>query len=249
MNSYELSRNWFDWCFANPEKPNPNHHAIYFFAIEHCNRLGWKDKFGFPSQMVMEAIGIKNWRTYSVSLNDLVEWGFIKMIEKSKNQYSSNIIAIVKNTKAHVKALDKALQKHSAEQGKSIVSIDKQYNNKPNNKEQEEKPKKVLSVDDFLVWFNDQGEKFNGKLGNFRILSKTTTNNLRELRKTHPNTTDWSKAYFVMSRSEWVKETKNCTPDHFLRVNNFTKYLNQFDAVYSEYKKESEPKKFKAPWD
>ena len=129
MNSYELSRNWFDYSFANPEKVKPIHSSIFFFAIEHCNRLGWKEKFGFPSQMVMEAIGVKNWRTYSKALNELVEFGFIKMIETSKNQYSSNIIAIVNNTKADTKALDKALQKHGAKQGQSTVSIDKQYNN------------------------------------------------------------------------------------------------------------------------
>ena len=68
MTSYELSRSWFDFCFENPEKIRPIHTAIYFFAIEHCNRLGWKEKFGFPSQMVMEAIGVKNWRTYSKAL-------------------------------------------------------------------------------------------------------------------------------------------------------------------------------------
>jgi hypothetical protein len=40
MNGYDLSRNFFDWCFENPEKVSPNHSAIYFFAIEHCNRWG-----------------------------------------------------------------------------------------------------------------------------------------------------------------------------------------------------------------
>ena len=141
MNSYELSRSFTDWCFSNPEKVKPIHYAIYFFAIEHCNRLGWKDKFGFPSQMVMEAIGVKNWRTYSSGLDELVEFGFIEMIEISKNQYSSNIIAIVKNTKAHTKALDKALskhiQKHSTKHSQSTVSIDKQLNNITRNNEQE----------------------------------------------------------------------------------------------------------------
>lgn len=126
MNSYELSRKFWDWSFENPEIVKPIHSSIYFFAIEHCNRLGWKEKFGLPSQMVMEAIGVKNWRTYSKGLNDLVEYGFIKMIETSKNQYSSNIIAIVNFTKADTKALDKALQKHSKKQGQSTVSIDKQ---------------------------------------------------------------------------------------------------------------------------
>lgn len=126
MNGYELSRKWFDWCFENPEKINPNHSAMYFFIIEHCNRLGWKDKFGLPTTMVKEAIGIKNFRTYVNTLNDLVEWGFIKMVEKSKNQHSSNIVAIVKNAKATTKALDKAVQKHSQKQCKSKDTIYKQ---------------------------------------------------------------------------------------------------------------------------
>ena len=126
MNSYELSRGFWDFAFENPERVKPIHSAIYFFAIEHCNRLGWKEKFGLPSQMVMEAIGVKNWRTYSQGLNELIDFGFIKLLEKSSNQYSSNIIAIVNFTKADTKALDKALQKHGTKQGQSIVSIDKQ---------------------------------------------------------------------------------------------------------------------------
>jgi hypothetical protein len=126
MNSYELSRGFWDFAFENPERVKPIHSAIYFFAIEHCNRLGWKEKFGLPSQMVMEAIGVKNWRTYSQGLNELIDFGFIKLLEKSTNQYSSNIIAIVNFTKADTKALDKALQKHGTKQGQSIVSINKQ---------------------------------------------------------------------------------------------------------------------------
>ena len=122
LNSYQLSRTFFDWCFENPEKISPTHIAMYFFIIEHCNRLGWKEKFGLPTVMVKDAIGIRNFRTYAKTLNDLVEWGFIIMIEKSKNQYSSNIIAIAKNAKAHTKAK----QKHIQKQSKSIVSINKQ---------------------------------------------------------------------------------------------------------------------------
>lgn len=132
MNSYNLSRTFWNWAFEHPHLIKPIHSAIYFFAVEHCNRLGWKDKFGFPSQMVMEAIGVKTWRTYSSGLNDLVEFGFIEMVETSKNQYSSNIIAIVNFTKAHTKALDKALSnhipKHSTKHSQSTVSIDKQVN-------------------------------------------------------------------------------------------------------------------------
>lgn len=131
MDTFTLSRDFRNFCFDNPEKINPWHWAIFFFAIEHCNRLGWKEKFWFPSQMVMEAVWIRNWRTYQKYLNDLVDWGFIILIEKSKNQYSSNIIAIVKNTKAPTKALDKALQKHHTKQSQSTASIDIQDNKEP----------------------------------------------------------------------------------------------------------------------
>ena len=130
MTGYELSRNWFDWCFENPDKISPNHTALYFFCCEHKNRLGGKEKFGLPTTMAKEAIGIKSYNTYIKTLNDLVEFGFIIMIEKSKNQYSSNIIALSNFNKAHNKALDKALIKHTTKQRESIDSIDKQYNNK-----------------------------------------------------------------------------------------------------------------------
>ena len=139
MNSYELSRMFWDWSFENPDKIKPNHSALYFFIIEHCNRLGWKNKFGLPTTMAKEAIGIRSYNTYINTLNDLVEFGFITLIEKSKNQYSSNIVALSNNNKALDKALDKALIKHGLKQSEStsqsIDSIDKQLNKEPINKE------------------------------------------------------------------------------------------------------------------
>lgn len=146
MDVFKLSRNWFNWCFDNPDKISPNHSALYFFCIEHCNRLGWKEKFGLPTEMTKEAIGIKNYRTYTNTLNDLVSWGFISLIQKSKNQYSSNIIAIVNNTKAPTKALDKALQKHSQKHCKSIVSINIQETKEQETKEQIYEVEKTTSL-------------------------------------------------------------------------------------------------------
>jgi len=125
ITGYDLSRDWFNWCFENPEKITPTHTAMYFFIIEHCNRLGWKEKFGLPMEMTKDAIGVKNYKTYSNTLNDLIEWGFIVLIQKSKNQYSSCIIAISKITKAYTKALDEAMLKHNQKQGQSTVCIDK----------------------------------------------------------------------------------------------------------------------------
>jgi len=132
MNGYDLSRNFWDWAFDNPEKVNPSHSAIYFFAIEHCNRLGWKEKFGFPTAMVCDAVGIKKQSTYIKYFNDLVSWGFFKMIEKSTNQYSANIISLTSAIPKKGKALDKAIMRHGEKQtlgtGKSKVPIDKPLN-------------------------------------------------------------------------------------------------------------------------
>jgi hypothetical protein len=136
MDIYKLYRNFWDYAFDNPEKIKPNHVAIYSFSIEHCNRLGWKEKFGFPTSMVLEATGIKSYSVYKKTFDDLVEYGFINVIEYSKNQYSSNIIALKENNKANDKALDKALTKHITKQSESTVqsidSIDKQIYNSTN---------------------------------------------------------------------------------------------------------------------
>lgn len=148
LSGYELSRQWFDFAFNNPESITPSHAAIYFCAVEHQNRLGGKIKFGFPTTMVMEAIGIKSYNTYIKVFNDLVKWGFFELIEKSKNQYSANIIALSKNDKALDKALDKAFIKHASKQSESTIqsidSIDKQVNNKQLTIEQRNKPKNSI---------------------------------------------------------------------------------------------------------
>ena len=124
MNGYEFSRAWFDFSFNNPNKVKPVHTAIYFFAIERCNRLGWKEAFGFPTDLAMEALGIRNYKTYISALQDLVDWQFIKWIQKSRNQYAANVIALVKNTTAPPKAVSNQYPK----QVQSIASIDKQIN-------------------------------------------------------------------------------------------------------------------------
>lgn len=146
MTSYELSRNFWDFSFENTGKIKPVHVAIYFFAIEHCNRLGWKKNFGLPTSMVLEAISVKSYSVYKSSFDDLVDFGFFEVIQYSKNQYSSNIIALKENCKANLKAntkaLDKAISKHcskhQSKQCESMVSIDKLNNLitlEPNNSE------------------------------------------------------------------------------------------------------------------
>jgi hypothetical protein len=149
-SGYELSRDWFDFCFENPELISPNHSAIYFFAIEHCNRLGWKGKFGFPTQMTMDAIGIRKHQTYIRYFNDLVAWGFFLLIQKSKNQYSANIISIFSAMPKIGKALDKAIIKHGAKQIASIGQSNSSVS-KPLTKE-EPLTNKPINIEFDIFW-------------------------------------------------------------------------------------------------
>jgi len=141
MTQYDLSRSFWDFAFENPEKVKPTHIAMYFFAIEHCNRLGWKTKFGLPTSMVIDAVGLKSYNTYKKHFDELVEWGFFKVYEYSKNQYSSNIIALSLAISKNNKALDKATSLRSIKKsestgestvqstGESTGSIDKPITN------------------------------------------------------------------------------------------------------------------------
>ena len=139
MNGYELSRLFWNFSFENPDLIKPAHGSVYYFAVEHCNRLGWAKKFGLPASMVMSACGIHSYNTYKKIFDNLVEWGFFELIQKSKNQYSSNIIALSNASSFALsnndKALDKALAKHSTKQSESTIqsidSISKQLTSKP----------------------------------------------------------------------------------------------------------------------
>lgn len=206
MDSFTLSRNWFNWCFENPEKINSNHTALYFFCIEHCNRLGGKEKFGLPTTMAKEAIGIRSYNTYIKTLNDLISFGFIKLIEKSKNQYSSNIIAISNFNKAHDKALDKALIKHNAKQGKSTMqstdSINKQINNETNKQIEDS------VIDDIkLIEAPDWKTDFNIYVSELRIAFKEilTPEYISEREKFHPYL-DISKTIEKACKDYWSTE-------------------------------------------
>lgn len=164
MNKFfNISRAWFNFSFENPEKISPNHSALLFFAVEHCNRLGWKDKFGLPTTMAKEAIGIKSYTTYIKTLNDLVAWGFIIMIEKSKNQYSANIIALPDFDKALDKALDKAFVKHLSKQSESTYQSKMSIDN--NNTIQQEETNIQLGFNDFF-------DSYDKKLGDLYQMQK-----------------------------------------------------------------------------
>lgn len=110
MNGYDLSKAWFTWCGDNRKLINPNHHALYFWIVEKANSLIWSPSFGLPSGECMHYLGINSYKTYIKTFDDLEKFGFIKVVERSKNQYTTNIIELVNFTEAQDKASPKQVQ-------------------------------------------------------------------------------------------------------------------------------------------
>lgn len=228
MDSYSLTRNFWNWAFDNPEIISPNHAAIYMFSIEHCNRLGWKKKFGLPSQMVMDAIGIKKHSTYIRYFNDLVEFGFFELVQKSKNQYSSNIISLIVALPKKGEALDKAILKHGAKQtnthgqsmGQSKRSINKQLNQEQLNQEQ---------LNNNTINFKKLLDFINLKTGrDFKIINNSIKNKYKARIKDGYKNKDIEAAIINATKDEYHKSTnyKYLTPEFFSRNTTLDKWGN-----------------------
>lgn len=142
VSGYGLSRSWFDFAFEE-KNCKSQHTALYMWIVELNNRLGWKKQFGLPTNDTMEGLSIGNKNTYLSALRDLCEWGFVKIIKESKNQFQACIIELCysESATAQVTALDTALIQHDTQQSNStgngtaysIVPIDKPINNKQRN--------------------------------------------------------------------------------------------------------------------
>lgn len=217
MNGYNLIRDWYNYKFENPSRVKATHSDFYCYLIDRWNRLGQKQEFGLPTSVTMESLGIGSYNTYKKTLQDLIDFGFIKLVAESKNQHQSKVIALSKNDKASTKALDKA---HDKAPDKAPDTIIKQKNNRTN------KDADALMIEKFLLWFNDMKLKYKKVEGKFKTLSKTDLNNLKSLKALGYTAEDFEHAYKIMIDSEWVKINKIDTVKHFLVNDNFSKYVN-----------------------
>jgi hypothetical protein len=96
INGYGLSRQWFEFAEENSEKIKPVHAALWFWLVELNNQLNWNECFCVPTDRAMAMIGTKSFNTYKSALDDLIRWGFVKRVAKSKNQHTSNVYSLVK---------------------------------------------------------------------------------------------------------------------------------------------------------
>lgn len=86
-------------------------------------------------------------------------------------------------------------------------------------------------INKFLQWFNNQKEVNGYKRGNFSVMSATTLNNFKKIIKTNYTLDQLNTAFKNMCSNKWVIDNNKITPDHFLRIDNFEKYINQEDII------------------
>jgi uncharacterized phage protein (TIGR02220 family) len=180
MNTYDLNKEWFAYV-SQHTNVKANHSHLYFFILNKWNMLFWKKEFGLPTEHTMQCLNILSYKTYIKTLLDLNDFGFIKIVERSKNQNTSNIIEVVNNTKAMSKATTKANTKallkattQSEYQSdvqsdvqsddsiiKPINSITDKQTNKQTNSGSKEPLVDVIDFKKLLIFFNQTtGRKF-----------------------------------------------------------------------------------------
>ena len=211
-NGYIFTKQWFEFVDENPEKIKPTHAALWHYLVELNNKLKWKEKFGVPTDYTMRMIGVKNYKTYKNTLNDLIKWGFIQMVTKSSNQYNASVIALVKFTKPNTKASPKQVQ--------STVDIDKQY--KPlETSINSLNPKKADS--NFLIFdFQEEYKNANGITYVLKEEDYSAARQLSEIYRKETGITDQEE--LRTSLKEYFK-TVIQHPDNFHRTRMTLAYL------------------------
>lgn len=87
---------------------------------------------------------------------------------------------------------------------------------------------KELSIQNFLNWFNRKKQELyykDNKGRFFKTLSDTAYKNLTKLRKSY-SPQDFNTAIPNLFKNKWAIETNNLTPEHFLIMKNFERYLS-----------------------
>ena len=130
---FELSKNY--WAKAPEFGAKPFHHALYFYILNRANALRWKPTFGIPTGYTLEMMGTTSYKTYIQALEDLERFGLIQIVERAKNQHTSNVIALVEFTKATTEATTEADTKADSKQLPTHIQHNKTVKTKENSKD------------------------------------------------------------------------------------------------------------------
>jgi len=90
--------------------------------------------------------------------------------------------------------------------------------------EEKGKVQGVFSPEQFLSWFNDSRTKLLQKPSNSNYLSSVDKNYLEILTNRYKGE-DFGKAFHNLCNDKWANESNQIIPKHFLKPENFDKYL------------------------
>ena len=79
----------------------------------------------------------------------------------------------------------------------------------------------------FINWFNQMLKIHKGKEGRFRSLSPEAEKNYKKIIDAKHPIEDFEHVFKVMLKEPWVIEKQNASPSHFLRNDNFNRYLSK----------------------
>lgn len=94
LNNNDLSSKFYEWAFENRQLLKPTVPALYFYLIEVCKKLGYKEQFSISPKECMEGMGVSSYNTYKSAFDILCDHGFVTIIKKSCNHYQANIITL-----------------------------------------------------------------------------------------------------------------------------------------------------------
>lgn len=141
ISGYSLMNSWYKWRKVNIDKARPVHSDMFCYIVFLWNNLGQPEMFGLPTDKTMNDLGMGSYKTYKKCFEELVKFGFLKVIKASKNQHLARVIsfsAMVKsaeaNAKASAEANTKAGVKATANASTAIIK-ELQSNTKLLNKE------------------------------------------------------------------------------------------------------------------
>jgi len=87
-----------------------------------------------------------------------------------------------------------------------------------------EKEQGVFTPEQFLTWFNDSRTKLLEKPSNCNYLSQIDKTHLEILTKRYKGK-DFNTAFHNLCNDKWANESNQIIPKHFLKPENFDKYL------------------------
>jgi len=103
INGYSLSRQWFDFVLENGRKARPIHGILYLWIVEKANRLAWAKEFQLPTDEACAACCAADRETILKAIKDLEKWGFIKIIQESKNRFTARWVSLLHPKKSDAK--------------------------------------------------------------------------------------------------------------------------------------------------